>query len=268
MDLLKRHFEKILLGIALVALIASAVYLSLQVDQLRERINTSAGSGALKGSPVKPINLAPYQTALQSLHKPDQWTGQVALFPPTDAPSFITVVGDVPYQRQKPKYVGNYRPLFPLMFMDYSGEGYNFQINIRDRRYSFIVPQVGDYISNRYENTGWQLVKFDRQVEQVYRPDIDRTNNVDTSQITLAKPGVEPIVLALRKPADQPGEIIGYWSCEKDGAARKQVRKGETIECDGATYKVVDITLQQMIIVDLKSKDQAEERIPLTPSGP
>src|SRR5258707_13846227 len=73
MDFLKKHYEKIVLALALVALIASAIYLALGVSSLSSQIE-EAPNPIPKVAPAQLILLNTYTNAIQALTQPPFWT--------------------------------------------------------------------------------------------------------------------------------------------------------------------------------------------------
>lgn len=68
MDFLKKHYEKVLLGVVLCGLVVGAVFLTLMVPQEREKLD-SYTTGIIKKQtkPIPPVDLSTNQLALQRL---------------------------------------------------------------------------------------------------------------------------------------------------------------------------------------------------------
>ena len=144
MDFLKKHYEKIVLAVALVALIASAIFLALSVSaissELRKRQIPSPRS------PLAPhAELETYSNAIQSLAQPPLWTN-AAGFDPILPPRDHYVRDDILSTNEFPVILMSVvRKPFKLLFKIYSydastKEGYNFQINFQFRSRTFFTP--------------------------------------------------------------------------------------------------------------------------------
>src|SRR6266446_2788708 len=73
MDFLKKHYEKIVLAVALVALIASAIFLALNVSALSSQIEEAPNPiPKVASAPRIPLNA--YTNAIQLLAQPPLWT--------------------------------------------------------------------------------------------------------------------------------------------------------------------------------------------------
>lgn len=73
MDFLKKHYEKILLAVALVALIVSAIFLALNVSALSSKLAEEPVS-VPRVAPAPHAILGTYSNAIQSLTQPPLWT--------------------------------------------------------------------------------------------------------------------------------------------------------------------------------------------------
>jgi len=105
--------------------------------------------------------------------------------------------------------------------------------------------------------TGYFIKKF----EQKKKPSsggIKRED--DVSELTLQHEGEDPIVMVLNRIAEQR-EPLARVVC-KGNAQIVEVRRGQRFDCGETAYNVVDITLKQMIIIDVKSGERHE--IPLS----
>ena len=71
---------------------------------------------------------------------------------------------------------------------------------------------------------------------------------VDCSEVTLKRPDENPIVLVLGRASEEE-EPVATVACGGELRPR-EVRRGQDFECEGLTYKVVDIAPRQMIIVE------------------
>jgi hypothetical protein len=258
MDFLKKHYEKIILAIALVALIVSAVLLALNVGAVSSQLAQETPY-VPKAALAPHAALETYSNAVQSLAQPSLWTNDIDVFvnrtiPPT--PTNVVVGPTNDFQVILMQVV---RKPFKLLFMTYSydanaGTGYNFEINLQFRSRTFFTRSVGDPIRDRYEDTGYLITKFEKKSTTVDDPLLGSKREKDLSELTVQHEGGNPVVLVLGLESEDQ-EPVAEVRCHADGAV-KEYRRGQSIECDRKVYKVVDITLQQMVIVDTQTQEQ------------
>src|SRR5258707_14383030 len=72
MDLIKKHFEKLVLALTLLVLIVAAAILSFKVGNLSA--DASVSPATMKGKAVKPVDVAGYSNAIAALSHPLLWT--------------------------------------------------------------------------------------------------------------------------------------------------------------------------------------------------
>jgi hypothetical protein len=255
MDFLKKHYEKVTLAAALILLIVSAVLLALKVSALSTELN-DAPRKAPKPQLTSHIPLQVYSNAIQAVADPPLWSTNVAL----------TVFSATAYVAPKSNVIDvtgvtNGLPIllavvhkpFTLLFKTYSydadkGEGYNFQANFQFRAHSFFIRAVGDLIKDRYEDTGYKVVKFEKKTKTVDDPALGGQHETDVSELTVQHPGNKPKTLVLGQ-AGVEEEPVAQVRCDV-ASPNREYRRGQLIQCTGKTYKVVDIDLKQMVIVD------------------
>jgi hypothetical protein len=255
MDFLKKHYEKIVLSVALLALILTALYLALQAGEF--------GAGVVqpvpKGERVAAVDVSPYANALTALSNPPQWNmasrdlfGRGVLTSgPIEMPT-NTFDGGPPVLLLAVK-----REPFKLLLKAYSWDAgkraaYNIQLNFRDFRKTFFVPAVGDFVQDRWENTGYKIASFTQKTTNIVT-NVGR-QDVDISELALQHAGEKPITLVLGREAEEE-EPVAVFRCGTDLQDRS-VRRGQRFACEGATYIVVDINSRQMIIVDAQSEEK------------
>ncbi len=252
MDFLKKHYEKVVLTVALLLLIVAAVYLAFQLGETGE----SAGPVRTTGETVPVLDISTYTNAIAFLNNPPQWFmivpdlfGQPPSAPPRPPAGTNDLDGGPPVSLLRVA-----REPFKPRFYAYSWdaqkkEGYNFQINFRDFRKSFFVPAVGKYVQDDFENTGYKITKFERKTTNVVTN--VGSQELDISELTLKHEGEEPILLVWGKEAEQK-EPVAIVQCIESAQTLK-VARGQRLACAGKTYIVVDINQTQMIIVDTES---------------
>jgi hypothetical protein len=255
MDFLKKHFEKVAVALALLLLIIVAIWLSYKLSGLDQ------GGAAIrtKGAPVAPIDVTPYQNAINSLGNPPQWSMAAPdLFgQPPSAP--VVLVDTNRPDGGPPVYLLRVmREPFKLLFKAYTGSGGNFQINFRDFRKTFFVSSVGEFVKDRYEtvgseNTGYRITKFDKKVVSVYDPSISANVEKDVSEITLQHEGEAPIKLVLRQEAEQQEPVVLIRCASDPQTIENKKARGQRFVCERKTYIVVDITQTQMILLEPES---------------
>lgn len=251
MDFLKKHFEKVALAVGLLLLIASAIYLSLRLGE----VNQPPGQINIRGEAAVPMDLTPYAKAIESLNNPPQWHDAGPIFTP---PGIIVVDNGSPPPPPPtnclPQVLRIVREPFKLRFFSYTGEGHNFQINFRDFRKSFFVSSVDDYIKDKFEDTGYKIIKFEKKIVEEIDPNINAPVVKDISRLTIQHEGEDPIVLVWGQQAEQKEPVaVVRWG---ENPQPFKVRRGQRFNCAGKTYIVVDMDSKQMIIVDEQSKEK------------
>ena len=94
MDFIKKHYEKIVLAVALVALIGSAAFLAFKVSALSEEV-TDAIRSRPKGKPLEPVDIGIYTNAIACLQAPPMWNDGPDMFHTGDIVK-APAGGDVP----------------------------------------------------------------------------------------------------------------------------------------------------------------------------
>ena len=168
MDFLKKHYEKIILAAALVLLIASAIFLALKVSALSTELN-DVPNRAPKPVLTAHIPLQVYSNAFQALTDPPIWNTNVALVVFSGKADVAAKPVEVVAASTNglPILLAVVHEPFTLLFKTYSFDtnvnaGYNFQLNFQFRSHSFFVRAVGDAIKDRYEDTSYKVVKFEK----------------------------------------------------------------------------------------------------------
>jgi len=260
MDFLKRQYEIVALTVALVALIASAILLSFKVNALNSELEQPP-HGSRRSEFTPHLNENSYSNAITALQHPPLWTNA-----PTDPFSRIPFElssvpggGATPTNGLQVVLMSITRKPFKLLFKAYSydadkSEGYNFQINFQFRDRTFFVRAAGDPIKDRYGDTGYRIVSFERKFTTVNDPSLGGKREKDVSELTIQHEGEKPVVLVLLQETEEQ-EPVANVRCGATAVTR-ECRRGQRIECGGRTYKVVDIDPTQMVIVDTQTEEQ------------
>jgi len=261
MDFIKKHYEKIMLAVALVALIGSAAFLAFKVSSLNEEVSEAIRSRP-KGKLLEPGDVGNYTNAIAYLQAPPIWnegpdpfnTGDIVIPPKGGGP-------DVPQPPTKDPYAVRdvFRRPFKLIFKSYTGDGHNFQVNFVTYSRTFFVPEVGDEIADRFGQTGYFIKKFEQKTDTVNVPGVG-PREVDVSELTIQHAGDEPIKLILNRET-QEKEPVASIQCAEGGQLRQASRQQE-FTCGDKTYIVVDITSTQLIIMDKLSKEKHTISVP------
>ncbi|HUJ10049.1 MAG TPA: hypothetical protein VL171_08490 [Verrucomicrobiae bacterium] len=253
MDFLKKYYDKLVLATALLALIASAVWLSLKINGVNSELTATQvpHQSRIEASPH--VDMQGYSNAIALLKDPPLWTNKSPMFSLSPSSQPEVTVTNFPVI-----LMSVVREPFKLLFKAYSydsqkKEGYNFQINFQFRR-TFFVRAVGDEIKDRYGDTGYQLTKFERKFTTVYDPTVGGQREQDVSELTVQHPGENPVVLVYLQETEEQ-EPVAIVRCGPTGTDYKY-RRGQQIFCNNRTYKVVDIDLKQMVIVDVQTEEQ------------
>ncbi len=275
MDQLRRHWEKILLTVSLVVLLAAAVMLLLKIGALSEEVK---GFGATLGSGKKLAELDPaaYQVAIQRLQEPVQWTNMtVDPFQPsmlekieTPEPSTNRRIETVAAEFTITLLQVQQEP-FKMIFLAYIGTGRDFQLNMQFRPRTFFIKKVDDSIQDQFWKTGYVVTKFEPKFAKMHDPKLGVDRNMDVSELTVQHPGEDPVVLVLGQPA-VAGEPVALVACERRGynPAMTQVRRGQLFRCGMTTYNVVDIKADRMLINDPQKPEEKPKEIKLRSATP
>lgn len=256
MDWLKKYYEKVALAAALVVLFGSSAYLYWNVGKLNNEVQSDQRAQSSKGKPIAGINISAYTNALDGLHSPLLWKEMPQdLFPATDyIPKPTTGEDTNKLVKVEPvvTYLELNRRIFKLLFKAYNWDdakkqGSTFQLNFVDRAKTFFVGQVGNVVSDRFENTGFTITDFEHIITNETNVAIGQ-RQLDLSRLTIQKGEEAPIVLPVEKVVEAAKPVATIQIRGKTGT--RSITSGESFECDGKTYNVIDIDPKQMIIVD------------------
>ena len=250
MEFLKKHYDKVLLAVALVLVIVFGFILILKVSNLSRRLNQpDAISVPPHKAPYEPLDMRKYAEALNAIQHPSVWT-------PSPVELFYSHMGSsVAAISNKPIAYLRFEQLpFDLLFKAYSWDtakkaAFNFQISLRDLTRTYFVVAVGDLVKDKFGDTGYSIVKFEQKAESVYNPSLGHNMEADRSEITLERSGEDPIVLELGK-VHLRTEPVATIVCREDPQKEIQTRLNQSITCPSNTYIVVDINEKQMVIRD------------------
>jgi len=263
MDFLKKHYEKVLLAVALVALIVSAILLALRINAFSSDLE-QAPNPVARVAPAPHAALGTYSNAIVQLAQPPLWTNVTRNpFTPINIGPVIPPPSTNPATEFPVILMSAGRKPFKLLFKTYSydvatNEGYNFQINFQFRARTFFISRVGDAIKDRYEDTGYRIAAFEKKSVNVDDPTLGRSREKDVSELTVQREGGKPKVLVLSQEAVDE-EPVALVRCGVEGQSFER-RIGQSIECKRKVYKVVDIVVdsdpKRMVIVDTQTQEQ------------
>jgi len=261
MNWIKKYYEKILLAGALLLLIFVTAGLVLKIRSLRTDINATLNPPSPPLKAVAPVELTPYTAAIATLKTPAQWTNENAaiLFPPM--PVVTNVVAPPPASKIPPLQVEmiTKRP-FTLQFKAYlladaqKNTGRSFQVNFISENRTFFVESVGMEIADRTRKTGYFIKQFNRKSTLVERPGIGGKVEEDCSELIVQGESGSPMTLVLGKLAEYPKRYARIRCPDKT----VELTTGDTFESGGETYKVVDITDKEVIILHPKSGEKQQ----------
>jgi hypothetical protein len=264
MEFLKKHIEKFALAVVLIAFIASVAYFALRIGTLTETIRNAPSARKPKGTTVAPLNTDLYTNAIAELTTPFEWLDM-----PTNPFLGWTTNSDTngvkPPPPPEPIFTlenVEYLP-FRLLFRAYSWDvekqrAYNFQINFVNQARTFFVAEVGQPIADRYRDTGFRITSFARVLTNI--TDNIGPREVDWSVLTIQRTGEDPVELILNKLTTQ-SKPIAVIRIRGEAQPRRVIRQ-QIIEFDGRKYKVIDITSEQMLILDTQSKEDRPVVVP------
>jgi hypothetical protein len=260
MDFLKKHYEKIVLAVALLALIVSAILLALKISNLSADLGATP-SAVAKVTAAPRAAVTPYSNAIQQLAQPPLWTNVPVK--PFDPISLVPVTAAGSSNEFPVILMKVTRLPFKLLFMTYSYDastttGYNFQINFQFRKRTFFTRTVGDGIKDHYEDTGYKIIKFEKKSTTVNDPSLNRTREKDVSELTVQHAGNNPVLLVLGQEAEEH-EPVAQVRCTATGPTQ-DYRRGQLIECQRKMYRIIDIVVdsdpKRMVIVDTQTQEQ------------
>jgi hypothetical protein len=256
MDFIKKHYEKVVLAAALLALIGSAAFLAFKASALSQEVAETIRSPKPKGRPLEPTDIGPYTNAIACLQAPPVWADAADMFATGDRLISETrpVVEGPVHPKDPVVLLGISRRPFKLMFKSYMGEGQNFAVNFLTRSRTFFVAEVGMEIADQFERTGYFIKKFVRTNEVQNIPGVG-PREVDTSFLIIQHEGDEPITLVLNRPTEEKEPVASVQCAE--GNQTYAVSRGQKFDCSGKTYIVVDITSTQLIIMDKQSREKS-----------
>ena len=264
MDFIKKHYEKMLLALALLTLIGSAGWLASKVESLSLENQQVTRRPKPKGKTVQAVDVGSYSNAIASLRQPPLWTND----PSTMFPSARTVRTDInPVMHQEGRQgPGPFldrvtREPFNLLFKAYTGDGHDFQLNFLSWARTFYVSDPGMEVADHFGKTGYVITKFTQKKVLVNDPNLGTQSEKDVSELTLQHAGEDPIVLVLNQ-VKEGREPVAWVSCGGGDTRSRPVRRQQTFTCSDATYKVVDINPKQMLISNEKTGES--QIIPLS----
>jgi hypothetical protein len=261
MDFIKKHYEKVVLAVALLALIGAAGFLAFKASALSEEVSETIRSPKPKGRALDALDIGAYTNAIASLQGPPTWAdatdpfhcGDIILREAIQAPQIVTSTAE-PYT-----VLGVNRRPFKLIFKEYQGEGRRFQINVLTiPPRTYFVEEVGMPITDQFGVTGFKIIKFEHKTVTINVPGIG-PREVDASELTIQKEGEDPIVLVFNRVTE---EKLPVASIQCTGGSIVYPSRGNEFDCGGKTYIVVDITPTQVIIMDKLSKEKHIHNIP------
>lgn len=262
MDFIKKHYEKVILAVALVALIGAAGFLAFKASALSEEVSETIRSPKPKGKPLDPLDVGTYTNAIVSLQAPPTWVGDADPFKTGDIIKSETPVNKGPDIVLADPYavLSVSRRPFKLVFKSYLGDGRNFQISVLTYPpRTYFVEEVGMDISDQFGKTGFKIIKFERRSQTVDVPGIGPREE-DVSELTIQREGEDPIILVYNRLTEEKLPVASV-QCT-GGSQVFSVSRGQEFECGGKTYIVVDITPTQVIIMEKLSKEKHTHNIP------
>jgi hypothetical protein len=236
MDFLKQHYEKILLTLVLLILAAAAAWLPFAISQERQELADLTGT-VPRAKEYKPVDLAPYQQALQALASPPQLSlaGHNLFNPvPWKLKSDGTYIKIASGNEEGPGalVVNRITPLhLTISFRRKMGSSYEIGIHNEN------VPKP-------QPNPSPVLVGFDARQG---RPTVkEEKGTEDNPTLVLELAGGETVEIS----KDQPfRRVLGYAAdlrYDLENRNFPRVREGDSIVLGGERYKVVAITPSQV----------------------
>lgn len=259
MDFIKKHFEKLLLTAALLALTGVTGFLAYRVNELSKAFQQSGlfKPPTPKSSTSLDINL--YTNAIAGLQQPSLW--QTSSVDPwgTERTQVVQQAAIVTNKVEEPFSVESVaRKRFELLFTAYRGNGEEIQINFPARRHSFFGLKVGGKVADSFFDTGYTIKEF-KHIERKMQVKGVGERTIDLSELTVQAGDAPAVVLVLNKWTEREPEVRLVCLV---AAQASSLHRGDTTTCGEKTYKVVDITQTQVIIEDTQSKEKHTIEIP------
>lgn len=262
MEFLRKHWEKVLMLLALLGLIAAGAVLYLKIDKLRE------GVAGLRGRTHADATITPLPTdaltnSISRLNKPATWQEfPIDPFSPTPYVN-ITTTNTATNPLPPPKDIivitllEIRRVRFTMNLYAYAGNGRDFQINLKSRNRTYIIKNIGDLIKDQFGDTGWVVTKFEKKFQEVPAPELGGTRKVDVSELTVEHKGDKPIILVLGKDSYY-GEPVAKLQCDagRNKVTISEVKIGQNFGCGPYIYNVVDISEREMLFVDTRKPEE------------
>ncbi|MBI5394004.1 MAG: hypothetical protein HZA91_01770 [Verrucomicrobia bacterium] len=259
MDFLKKHYEKVILAVVSVLLIATAVIL---MGQLAIGPGGGPGDDDINRAAAPPVDADKLVQVSAMLQQPQQWTGKgPAPFIPGQW-KYDPRTRELSPAEEKIEVIKKEDPLseldwyvrfktFPMEFKSVvSGEGTNatFQINIADDRSSRFV-RIGSawrqVISGYWEI--FRVTKVEQKQVERLNPATRHIEKVDVSILTLLRRGTTeiPLILGQRRFESDP---VARYESRATGERSVEMVKGVVFQYKGKRFKLLDITTRRLLI--------------------
>ncbi|HWD21373.1 MAG TPA: hypothetical protein VHB20_19055 [Verrucomicrobiae bacterium] len=230
LEFLKRHYEKIILGLALMCLAAAGVLLPKQVEDVKAQISAPPAPAGAHEPPMTPLNVAPLIAAMQRVTNPPPLvlSGDHNLFNPVvwkrksngDFLKILKTGADA-------LTVTNIVTLYQRIGLDHpSGGGF----------YMFVQTQSGkkavEYVKlNEKSKSGLYIVRAIKGTAE------------DPSQLQLEilETG-EKVWITPKAPFERPDAHVADLRYDPEALNLPKKKVNDTFTLDGEQYKIVAIT--------------------------
>lgn len=245
MEFLKQHYEKVVLGVVLLALAGVAVWLPMKINQDKEGVDAIVRrtEAPINPKPLPPVDLSRSESIREQVKSPPQaeFAGKHKLFNSgrwIKTPDGALEKVDEENTGAKRLVVDRIEPLkFVVEFERVAGSGYNFRVTreaadlVRDRR------PTSKYVSMQAQKSDdFTLLKVNGPVEDPVTFDIQINDTAET------------IVVSKSNPYTATNGYSADLSYSLEKKNWKDVRVKQPLVFAGDTNIVVDINPREVIV--------------------
>ena len=229
MEFLKKHYEKILLSLVLLALVGAVVWMQMAINKAREEMQITLGqSPAHHAAP--PLDLTKEQAALDVMRnpKPVVLSGEHNLFNPVKwVKSYDGSLSKILKEGAEALVITNIHPLFTVITFDRpSSVGYYFNTQQHSGKKSSEFMKINDK-----DKHGLFILRSVKGPPE------------DPSELILELPNsVTPVSVTKDKPYEQVDGYAADMKYEPDGKTFRDQRVDALMNFAGDAYKIVAIT--------------------------
>ncbi len=245
MEFLKQHYEKVVLGVVLLALAGVAVWLPMKINADKDEVDALVGKFATppKVPPLAPVNLAAVEKIREQAKNPPgaEFSGPHNLFNSVrwiKTPEGTLEKVDVENSGAKRVVVESVKPLeFVVEFERVSGGGYNFRVTRESADTAMARRPKSYYVSMQAQkNEVFTLLKVNGPEDDPLTFDIQINDTGET------------IVVSKNKPYTATSGYAANLNYSLEKKTWKDVRLKQPLVFASDTNIVVDINPREVIL--------------------